>query len=1404
MKKKPPNSSDHTPQEKLVLKLGEDIGKKVSRMNIKIEGKPCTILLDSCASTGIVSTNFVKNYLEKEASEVYGPSIIIRGIGDKSSNALGYIDLNLEIFEKIYKEKFIIMNNPGIPGDILMSMGAMGRCGLIIDFEERIIKSKHTGQEIAFLSGESDVRANLASLQDSGESKGKILYDCNQLSDRNAEQYHPQKLKRYYQYKRNKDSALIQQSKNFNENNCRNKTNQHPNPENIDCLQRFGDCLEGNGKDKRNDLNTVDNLENNSRIFNVVQQVNEIQRNEELEKKEENFCRNVPQVKGCFPVLGVENKTLTEVLHLGTIPMTGLDRIIDEDEKNKETEYAYFVGNNQKEENVYCVSPNDDYLVKFRVNCGVSLLPAQCTRVSLNLVDSDIDLNNKELILQTCRETPADIKMDQSLVRLIGTTCNVYIYNHSNLRIDLQPGQLFCEGIILEHPLIGITESAFCAITGLEDDEKLSKELKQVDFPQAQTELITLLKKYRNIVALSGEKLGGTNVGEHKILLEPNAKAFFIPNYRLPISRREIIEEMVKDMKADGIVRDSKSPYNSPLLLVPKKDNTWRLVIDYRRLNQQTIPDRFPMPVINDVLAQLGGAKVFSSLDLLSGYWQIPMAEESKPLTAFSTHKEHLEFNCMPFGLTSAPLTFSRIIGQVLGHIKNVYIYLDDVIIFSEDLESHLATLEEVLQSFQKAGLKIKFSKCQFLKEELEYLGHKVNANGILMQEGKIKAMVDYPPPVNVKSLRRFLGMIGYYRPFIQNFSTIAHPLTELLKKDNTFSWGEEQNQAFQTLKNCLMKEPILVYPDFKEEFYLATDASSTGLGAVLMQKRKSRMRVISYASRVMNDTEKRYSVTERECLALFWGLKKFKHLILGYKVNILTDHKPLLDLYKKREFINNSKFNRWFLAILEFSPEIKYIPGTANNLADGLSRKFEETESKVIDRKYCFTCRVVELDMTIVKMEQEKDSDIRNIMSDKLEDQSQRPEFEICNGIVYKKPGNESESLRLYVPKTLIREVLNLTHSHKMAGHPGQSKTQGIIRRNYYWPGCTKDVEQYIKSCHVCNVNKGNVNVPAPLERYPTELYPFQVVSMDFVGPMTTTYNGNKYLLVFVDYLTRWVEIVPCANRLASTVAEAFKSRILVQHSTPEVLLSDNAPEFTGEIMQKLCDYFEVRKVQTTPYKPSSNGAVERANQKVKNLLKTLVTPTDVDWDKYIDLVQMVINNSVNSSTGETPHYILYGYDKRLPFSLCDDAKPPRKIYNYESYIEDRMNKYFHIVRRTRDNLKKSQKLWEENYKSKEKRIIKKGARVYVLKNVIDGPNVKMSQKFEGPFRVVEVKKGNKFEVIHETQLFKRIVHYNKIKVINIDDIWFQNPEELNEVPNENEASDPSVPHRYNLRTRD
>ena len=1010
-------------------------------------------------------------------------------------------------------------------------------------------------------------------------------------------------------------------------------------------------------------------------------------------------------------------------------------------------------------------------------------------------------INDKELILTSDRNLPDGVVMDDNLNVLNGQLCESYVYNKTDKRFKLNAGQVVCSGIILNTHTLEVKSEAFTSLVTVEE-EKLEQEIGHVQFPQGQTKLMALLRKYRNVLAVQGDTLGRTEVVKHKIILEENAQPFFIPNYRLPISQRATVEEMIKDMKREGIVRPSKSPYNSPLLLVPKKDGSWRMVIDYRKLNKQTVPDRFPMPVINDVLAQLGGAKIFSSLDLMSGYWQIPLEEESKHLTAFSSHQEHLEFNVLPFGLTNAPLAFMRAMMQVLGDIKNVLIYIDDIIVFNNDLDSHLQTLKEVLERLQYAGLKLKVKKCQFLSRELEYLGHKLNKDGLHMQEGKVKAIVEYPAPTTIKALRRFLGMIGYYRPFIQNFAKIAYPLTNLLKSETTFEWKEEQKEAFEKLKNCLTRDPILVYPDFKKDFYLACDASNTGLGAVLLQKDKTRMRAVSYASRVLNSTEQRYSTTEKECLGVVWGLKKFRHLILGYKVHILTDHKPLLDLFRKRDFINNQKFNRWFLSVLEYGPEFKYIPGQYNTLADGLSRAFEDEERDQIQTLECFTCQVVDLDMDIVRQEQKKDPDIRQIMGDILLDENSRPDYRIIDDTVYKKPNCVDKAARLYIPTTLIPEILKLVHDHKTAGHPGEGKTMKNVTRNYYWPNCRKNVEEYVKKCDICQKHKGNVNVSAPLERYPTELTPFQVVAMDFLGPLPTTIRENKYLLVFIDHLTRYVEIIPVKNRLASTVAEALKHRIIARHSCPQVLISDNAQEFTSELLQKLCDFYDIKKVEITPWKPSSNGAVERANGRIKTVLRTVITPDTVDCDVYIDNVQMVLNNTVNSTVGESPHFLLYGYEKRLPLSLLDDAKPPAKCYNYDDYITNRIFNYYHVVRKTRDLLKKGQATYDRYYKSSPKKNIVEGTKVYVLNMTKQGPNVKVSPKFEGPFRVMSALKNNKFKLI-DKECNERIAHYNNLKVVKGDLNWKSPPLQDENEPDSDDPDSVRDGGRYNLRQR-
>ena len=1320
-------------EERVVYSNLESTKRKLPIVSIKIEEKQCSVLLDSASTASIISKDVLVNYLNKEENEIQGPRGCIKGITGSRISDLGKINLKIAIMGCTFEENFLVLEESFFPAQVLFSIETMEKCGIKIDFADRIMKIKGREEEegVSFYLEEESILVNQANLLETASSEG-----------------------------RNASGDKVSKNQSRQENN-KNSSSSVIKDENL--------------QEKATNAATLNNKFEHAPTENINHEVY-------LASKSE------------------ETKPISEVMLLKTIKKHSLMNHLDE-EINVEQENLVYFSEFDEDELCYAVSTNDDCKIPFRIRRQVVIPPNSISKLPLIANDDQWRIDNKEVILTSDSILPEGISMDNNLVKLNGTTCETFVHNHTDKRLLFRPGQTFCFGIFLDHQTLSVNGDTFFSFASVED-ENLNKEINQIHFPEKRTDLINLLKEFREVVATTGDKLGRTNVIQHKILLEEGAKPFFIPNYKLPISQRQIVEDLIKDMKAEGIVRPSNSPYNSPLLLVPKKDGSWRMVIDFRKLNKQTVPDYYPMPVINDVLAQLGGAKVFSSLDLLSGYWQVPLDEESKPLTAFSSHSEHLEFQVMPFGLTSAPLTFMRLMMSVLGEIKNVFVYLDDVIIFSKDVDSHLETLRIVLERFKEAGLKIKAKKCQFLMKELDYLGHTLNEEGVKMQAGKIKSILEYPPPKNVKAVRRFLGMIGYYRPFIQNFATKATPLTELLKNDNTFKWREQEQRAFEILKDCLIKEPVLVYPDFSKEFYLACDASSTGLGAVLMQKGKGRMRVVSYGSRVMNETERRYSTTERECLALFWGLRKYRHIILGYRVNILTDHKPLLDLFKKREFINNQKFNRWFLAILEYGPEIKYIPGKCNTLADGLSRAFEDEEKEKFTNKFCFTCQEIDLDMEIVKEGQEKDPDLRNIIADLINDEKLRPDFQLINGILYKKPRKKEECARLYVPKTLVKEVLKLTHCHRLAGHPGIRKTTRIITRNYFWPRCGEEAKEFVQQCHVCNQHKGNVNRPAPLEKYPTELYPFQMVTMDFLGPFPVTPKGNKHILVFIDYMTRYVEIVPVKDRMAETVAEAFKSRIITRHSCPEVLLSDNAAEFTSEILKKLCEFYEIKKVEITAYKPSSNGAVERMNKKIKDVLRTMITPSTVNWDVALEDVQLVINNSVNETLGETPHFLLYGYQKRLPLSLLDDAKPPRILYNYEDVIALRVKTYYDTVKKVRKMLEKGYETNKKYYKSEEKKNIRIGKKVYVIKNIPEGPNIKVSPKFEGPYRVLEIMKLNKYKLVHEHTHKEIIAHYNTLKLVK-NDCWniFQKEngsEESNGSAHTNADSSP-----YNLRSR-
>ena len=896
------------------------------------------------------------------------------------------------------------------------------------------------------------------------------------------------------------------------------------------------------------------------------------------------------------------------MFHFGEIGSQELYNVMDEEFYHEDNSFNSFmipsVDNSRKclltnmdeSEKVSLVSVNEDASFLAKVANEVTLTPGKLTKVVLMCEENTC----KDLLLMNDRYRCTDVNFDNMLVKPQEGHFFVYVTSATDKSVRLSPGESFCSACILEISTLSVNESVFMSLSEQTNNNSLEKELGTVDFPENNPDLMRVLNKYRKAVALTGEKLGRTDVIEHRINLIDNSKPAFVPNFRLPVSRRNIVESLIKDMEDQGIIKELLSPYNSPLLLVPKKDGTWRIVIDYKRLNKDTIPDRMPMPNFDEVLSQLNGTKLFSALDLLSGYHQVPLSEDSKQCTAFSTHNLHWQFEVMPFGLPNAPLAFVRLMHQILGNMKNVFVYLDDIIIFSSNIEEHFQILDEVLSRLEKAGLKIKLRKCQFLKSQLDFLGHVIGSNGVKMQDKKIETILNYPPPKNAKVVKRFLEIICYYRPFVRNFATIAYPLTKLLRKDVKFKWEKEEESAFQDLKSRLTKAPVLTYSDYSKEFFLACDASDVGIGAVLLQKGKERLMPIAYASRTLDPSERRYSVTERENLTVIFGLKKIRHNILGFKIQVITDHKPILDLSKKRTFTNNQKFNSYFMSILEYSPSFRYIPGCFNKIADGLSRLSEDE----LANNVTFTVQIVDIDMDRIRIEQDKDELIRKIKANLLLDPVSAKEYTLINDCVYLKPVKNNKCCRLFIPETLVLKILKICHSHSLAGHPGIQKTCDIVSKNYFWPHCSQQTKEFVLNCETCQLSKGKVMKRAPLESYPSDLLPFQCVSMNTMGPLPTTDNGNKFILVFVDFLSRYTEIVPIKDRTSISVAEALRHRVITRHSCPQTLLSNNALEFTSKLFSKSCTFYNIKKCNIIAHKPSSNGLVERTNRKIIEIL--------------------------------------------------------------------------------------------------------------------------------------------------------------------------------------------------------
>ena len=977
----------------------------------------------------------------------------------------------------------------------------------------------------------------------------------------------------------------------------------------------------------------------------------------------------------------------------------------------------------------------------------------------------------------------------------VNTDHTVYIevMNNLNKNLIIQAGTLISEAEIYNKPLLEIDHektpvTKVNASAPLEIDsnklESINDKIKDIEDINVREQFKKLLTQFPDVLSGKDEPLGYTKAIKHKIRLKDNTP-IYIPAYRLPHKYRDEIQKTCKDLLEQGIIEESCSPYNFPLLCIPKKDNTWRVVVDFRKLNDKTIADRHPVPAIDDILNAIGSHKYFTTLDLLSGFLQIPLDDDSKPYTAFSTPTGHYQFNRMPYGLKSAPITFTRCMNKVFADMlgKDIYIYIDDIIIFSNDVADHLQKLTKVLERLREVNLKIKLSKCNFLKRELTYLGHTLTENGLKIVKDKVEAINKFPTPTNTKAILQFLGVSGYYRRYIKNYSTIASPLTSLLKKDVQFTWGEAQENAFNTLKNKLTEAPILIYPNYEKEFFIATDASSVGIGAVLLQKVGTRYHPVSYYSRKLRTSgpdETAYSTIEREAISIINALSHFKYIVFGYEITILTDHKPLLQFFNN--YHTSPKRTRWFLILQDFAAKIAYIQGKNNILADTLSRNPLEiaatipTEIKNLHSKNLPNPTSYDFTLEEFRRSQLDDTNIAHILdvlkgpntSSEYKKLHETQGYRLIHDMLYKQIRstrmmitNQNFPQVLVVPKTMVDRVISFFHGHEMNSHPGVSNTYEKIRKIFFWKGMYYSITKYIKTCHTCKQHKGRTPKYDKLLAYPIPNLPFQRVHLDLITNFNETSRSNKHIMVAIDALTRYVEIIPLRNKTAQECSLAFFDNFICKYGVPGMIVTDNGGEFNNRFLDSLSNRLGFKKVNILPYRPEANGLAERVNRKILDALRFSVGGDDPEWDKGLPVIQFTVNNAVHKALGMTPFEALFGFRAKTPFDLVFPENPsetPRDLNNVLNnaqhrfiMLKEKLEKYNVTMRKERD-MKANTKQFEE------------GDEVYLMKNTRFNLNYKLSPRFEGPYTIRKILPHNKYLVEKDGET--KICHSTSLQI--------------------------------------
>ncbi|QRW20683.1 Retrotransposable element Tf2 protein [Rhizoctonia solani] len=712
-------------------------------------------------------------------------------------------------------------------------------------------------------------------------------------------------------------------------------------------------------------------------------------------------------------------------------------------------------------------------------------------------------------------------------------------------------------------------------------------------------------------------------------------------------AKSSTLKDWLRDKLKAGKICPSKSSISSPVMFVPKKDGSCWLVVDYRRLNSWTKKNVYPLPCPDDLMAQLRGAKIFTKLDLRWGYNNVRVKEGNKWKTAFRTKYGLYKSLVMTFGLTNAPASFQHFMNKLFKDLLDVcvIIYLDDILIYSKDDATHTQHVHEVLRRLMANQLFCKASKCTFHVTLVEYLGIIVSDKGFSLDKLKIRAVQEWPTPTKVKEVQSFLGFANFLCRFVANFSHIARPLHNLVKKDTPWKWDTREQEAFQGLKDAITNAPVLCHADPTKPYFLETDASGAALGSILSQRQEDgRLHPLGFLSESFKGAELNYNTHDKELLAIIRSFEYWRIFLEGtlHPVTVFTNHRNLEYWKESRTF--NRCHARWHLLLARYNFHIVYRPGKQSGKPDALSRQSDhanippEPQTMLPDPVFANVALITpkkELQRQI-KASLDQDKSLEEILQF-LQNESKAPpsikqafkDYQMEAGLLFYQG-------RIVVPDTgtLQTDLLRIFHNSPLAGHPGRQQTLELVSRNYYWPGIRADTYWHVDSCKICQQIRKPKYAPIPPQPLELPSRPWQHISYNMIVnlPKDGAYDS---ILVIVDSFTKYVILVECSKRLkAPKLADLFLQHVWKKYGMPEKTISDQGRVFNNKFLKALYKQLGIDPHFSSAYHPQSNGQTERVNPTVEHFLRAYSGNNQRDWVKWLPMAEFAYNNAEPSLT--------------------------------------------------------------------------------------------------------------------------------------------------------------------------